>query len=50
MVSPLTSSRGVGRIFEMGEASLYNCRISGLVETSVMLATEDDGAGTVARD
>ena len=37
---------GVGRIFLMGEASLDNCRISGLE----MLATEDDGAGTVARD
>ena len=50
VASSLTSSRGVGRIFEMGEASLVNCKISGL-ETSVMfIATEDDGAGTVARD
>ena len=49
VASPLTNSRGVCRVFEMGGGSLYNCRISGL-ETSVMLATEDDGASTVARN
>ena len=41
--------RSIGRIFEMGGKLIYNSRISRL-ETSVMVATEDDVASTVVRD
>ena len=49
MSSPLTPAAVVLAEFLKWGASLYNCWIS-VLETSVMLATEDDGAGTIARD